>query len=72
MAKRRTRYEKVKAKSNGGYKINFESIKTKVIPKKERVDVSEVELLKKDLTKVMAVSMLAVGSELALWWFLFR
>jgi hypothetical protein len=72
MARRRTKEEKIKAKSRSGFSVNFGNIKTKTVFSKKKADMSEVEYLKKDLTKVVAVSMLAVGSELALWWFLFK
>lgn len=72
MARRRTKNDKIKAKTKGGFAVNFGSIKTKQNVLVKKADMSEVGYLKKDLTKVVAVSMLAVGSELALWWFLFK
>jgi hypothetical protein len=72
MARRRTKSEKIKTKTRSGFSVNFGSIKTKYKVPVKKADMSEVSYLKKDLTKVVAVSMLAVGSELALWWFLFK
>lgn len=74
MPKKRTKKEKIKtAERKMGFAVNFDSIgetKTKTEPK--RATKGNLSHLRGDLTKVLAISMLAVGSELALWWFLFK
>jgi len=72
MKKRRTRSEKIKADQKSGFKVNFGQIKQKDASIQNKADLSDTSHLKKDLTKVVLISMLAVGSELGLWWFVFK
>lgn len=75
MPRRRTKKEKLKtAERKQGFAVNFDSIGGSEKTKAGRVEAEKENFayLRGDLTKVLAISMLAVGSELALWWFLFK
>lgn len=76
MAKRRTRRDKINSEEKrSGFKIDFSAIEqgnwsqNKSVEQKNQDNT--IRFLRHDLTKLLLIFMLAVGSELALWWFVF-
>ena len=73
MRKRRTKQQKQKAAlATLNYEIDFKGVADQLKDKTEKKTDKEDHFLKHDLTKTSVISMLAVGSELALWWLLNR
>ncbi len=75
MAGKRTKQQKIQTakRVSAGFQIDLSSISTeKSAVKTEKPAEVENSFLRRDLTKTGVVSMLAVGSELALWWNFFR
>ncbi len=65
MAKKRTRAQKVKA---SGFKVAFGAMKeAKVKGKAPAEKGNEFNYFRSDLTKVLALTMLALASEVVLW-----
>ncbi len=65
MAKKRTRAQKVKA---SGFKVRFGAMKeAKVRENTPTKNGNEFSYFRSDLTKVLALTMLALASEVVLW-----
>ncbi len=65
MAKKRTRAQKIKA---AGFKVTFGAMKEAKVKEKAPVkNGNEFKYFRSDLTKVLALTMLALASEVVLW-----
>ena len=75
MAKqRRTKKEKVSAHKGMGFKVKAELLRSAAISPKKQIDVTTIssKYFRRDLTKTLFLTMLAVALELALWQYLFK